>query len=278
MVSSFTTNKHIEKPGNNDYVDTWNVPVNSDWDTVDKALGGMASLTVTSLAGTYVLGFNDYQALIISITGTLTANVTYEFPSGVGGQWIVANNSTGAFKLTFASAGGGTSVNVAQGYNTLLASDGTNVKLSNDSPTTTAGATTQVIYNNGSVFAGSINLTFDGTDLTCGGVIYDAIGDVRTVPANAQTSAYVLAAADSGKYVSITTGGVTVPQNVFFAGDTITIYNNSSASQTITQGGGVTLRLVGTATIGNRTLAQYGVATVLCVGTNVFVITGAGLS
>ena len=36
--------------------------------------------------------------------------------------------------------------------------------------------------------------------------------------------------------------------------------------------------LAGTATTGNRTLAQRGVATVLCVGTNTFVISGAGLT
>jgi hypothetical protein len=36
--------------------------------------------------------------------------------------------------------------------------------------------------------------------------------------------------------------------------------------------------LVGTATTGNRTLAQRGVATVLCVGTDTFVIMGGGLT
>jgi hypothetical protein len=71
---------------------------------------------------------------------------------------------------------------------------------------------------------------------------------------------------------------VTIPQNVFSVGDAISIYNNSNSSQTITQGSGVTLRQAGTANTGNRTLAQYGVATVLCVASNVFVISGGGLS
>jgi hypothetical protein len=35
--------------------------------------------------------------------------------------------------------------------------------------------------------------------------------------------------------------------------------------------------LVGTSTTGNKTLAQRGIATVLCVGTNTFVISGGGL-
>ena len=99
-----------------------------------------------------------------------------------------------------------------------------------------------------------------------------------SIPQNSQTSAYSLVAADKGKHVSITTGGVTVPQTVFAAGDVVSIYNNSVSNQTITQGTGVTLRLAGSATVGNRTLAQYGVCTVLCVATNVFVISGQGLT
>ncbi len=94
------------------------------------------------------------------------------------------------------------------------------------------------------------------------------------VPQNAQTSAYTLVASDNGKHVSITTGGVTVPSGVFSAGNIITIYNNSGSNQTITQGASVTLREAGTANTGNRTLAQRGLATILCVASNEFVVTG----
>jgi basic membrane lipoprotein Med (substrate-binding protein (PBP1-ABC) superfamily) len=61
-------------------------------------------------------------------------------------------------------------------------------------------------------------------------------------------------------------------------GDVVSIYNNSAAAQTITQGASVTMYLAGTATTGNRTLAQRGVCTVLCVAANTFVIAGAGLT
>ena len=98
------------------------------------------------------------------------------------------------------------------------------------------------------------------------------------IPANAKTAAYTLIASDAGKHISITTGGVTIPQNVFSVGDAISIYNNSGSSQTITQGTGVTLRLPGTSLTGNRTLSQYGLCTVLCVASNVFVVSGSGLS
>lgn len=104
------------------------------------------------------------------------------------------------------------------------------------------------------------------------------LGGVRSIPQNSQTSAYILAASDIGKHISITTGGVTINTGIFSAGDAVSIYNNSGSSQIITQGTSVTLRSAGTANTGNRTLAQYGVCTVLCVGSETFVISGAGLS
>ncbi|MCP4789600.1 MAG: hypothetical protein GY881_05110, partial [Gammaproteobacteria bacterium] len=98
------------------------------------------------------------------------------------------------------------------------------------------------------------------------------------IPQNSQTSAYTLVAGDNGKHINITTGGVTVPSGVFSVGNVVSVYNDSGSNQTITQGSSVTLRLAGSATTGNRTLAQYGLATVLCVGSNEFVISGAGLT
>ena len=99
----------------------------------------------------------------------------------------------------------------------------------------------------------------------------------RNLPQNAQTSAYTLVASDTGKHISITTGGVTVPSGIFSVGDIVTIYNNSSSSQTITQGASVTLRQAGTSNTGNRSLDQYGTSTLLCVASDVFVISGSGL-
>ena len=117
--------------------------------------------------------------------------------------------------------------------------------------------------------------------LTDSGILSDSKGDFRSAPQNSQSGAYVLVATDSGKHISITTGGVTVNANIFSIGDMVTVYNNSGSSQNITQGTSVTLRLAGTATTGTRALAQYGVATLLCVtggATPTFACTGAGLT
>jgi hypothetical protein len=98
------------------------------------------------------------------------------------------------------------------------------------------------------------------------------------IPQNSKTSAYTLVAGDAGRHISITTGGITVPAGVFNVGDAISIYNNSANSQTITQGASTTLRLAGSAASGNRAIAQYGLGTILCVASNVFAVSGAGVS
>lgn len=110
-----------------------------------------------------------------------------------------------------------------------------------------------------------------------GDYVFDAYGNLRALPQNAQSGSYSLVASDVGRFVN-TTAGVTVPSGTFSIGDNVTIYNNSGSTITITQGGGVTLRQAGTSNTGNRSLALRGVCTVLCVASNEFVINGGGLT
>jgi hypothetical protein len=93
------------------------------------------------------------------------------------------------------------------------------------------------------------------------------------------TGAHALVVGDKGQLITITTGGVTVPTTTFAPGDVITIFNNSASPQTIGQDSGVAMYLAGTATTGDRTLAEYGICTVICVlGDAMFVISGMGLT
>lgn len=288
MASTFTTNKNIEKPAYNDYAANatgWSGPVNSDFDVIDKSFGGTTVKNPTGVSGTVNLIASEYQSAIIvfgvSITASavLTANVIYTIPSGVGGVWSIYNNTTGAFTVTFASLGGGTSVVLSQGVSTTVFSDGTNIRLCDDRVSSSApGSNTQVLFNSGGSIAASANLTVSSGTLTASVGFVDAIGNVRNVPLNSQSAVYTLVASDSGKVISITTGGVIVPSGIFSASNTISIYNNSSSSQTISQGGATLLRLAGTTTTGSRTLLSYGLMTLVCVGGDVFVATGAGLT
>jgi hypothetical protein len=110
-----------------------------------------------------------------------------------------------------------------------------------------------------------------------GDYVFDAYGNLRTLPQNAQSTSYVATAADVGRFIN-TTAGVTINTGVFAVGDNVTIYNNSGSTITITQGTSVTLRQAGTSNTGNRSLALRGVCTVLCVAAGEFVINGGGLT
>ena len=105
------------------------------------------------------------------------------------------------------------------------------------------------------------------------------------VPQNSKTSSYTLIATDVGKHIS-TNSNVIVPVTVFSSGDTVTIYNNSALDILISKQSGqeanITLYLAGTSTnTTNRTLAQRGLCTLLCIiggSTPTFVIAGSGLT
>ena len=118
--------------------------------------------------------------------------------------------------------------------------------------------------------------TINATTITTG-TVSDTKGEIRSVPQETKIASYVLQSSDHGKYIS-TTAGVTLNINTFTVGQNVTIFNNSSSVITITQGTSVTLYQVGTSNTGNRTLEQRGLATILCVDINKFVITGGGLN
>lgn len=88
---------------------TWDVPENYNEAALDLILGGTASVSVTGASGTVALTADKYQPLALRFTGTLTANVTYTVPSGVGGTWVVRNETTGSFTITLQSLTSGAS-------------------------------------------------------------------------------------------------------------------------------------------------------------------------
>jgi hypothetical protein len=157
-----TANKDLNEPLVNST--NWDVPLNANTAILDAALGGTTSFNVTGIGTTpVVLTTTQYQKLILNFTGVLSANVNYRIPSGVGGQWVVRNGSTGAFTLTISSGGLGTSFEVPQGSVRTVYSDGTNIRSTND----TVGSipSGSVAYSSGGVLTGTTGLTYNGTVL-----------------------------------------------------------------------------------------------------------------
>ena len=148
---------------------------------------------------------------------------------------------------------------------------------------TGVGVAASISVDGNAEFSGIVTATtfkgnITGTTGTFTGAVTDSKGNVRSIPANSQSGAYVAVAADAGKAIYISTGGVTINDSVFSAGDAVTIINNSGSNQTITQGSGVTLYNAADATTGNRTLAGRGMSTIWFVSASAAYISGAGLS
>lgn len=128
-------------------------------------------------------------------------------------------------------------------------------------------------------FTGTVTFP-DGSTASSSGIVgagpvSDGIGNVRTIPGNAQ-SGYTLVVGDNGKFID-SAGNVTVPSGVFSKGMNVLIYNNTTGNISVVSSG-VTVYLAGVGTTGTRTLAQKGFATLLCVGSNTFSIGGTGLT
>jgi hypothetical protein len=166
MTSTYSDNKRLELPGYNDYVDSWNIPLNADMTVLDKALGGSTLINATSSGGTVTLTSTQYQPLSIIISGTPTSAVYYTIPSGVGGQWTVTNSTVGAQKVYMVSAAGGSAVEILQGYTTMVSCDGSasGMRLSISTPSLAAGSTGQVQYNNNGYFGANSNFYWDITN------------------------------------------------------------------------------------------------------------------
>lgn len=164
MASTFTQNISIERPDHGGAVDTWDVPVNADWDTIDTVFGGVTNINAVAASGTVVLTLTQYRPRVIVITGLLTANVNYQFPSGIGGQWSIYNNTTGAFSITTSSGGGGLSLTILQGFSTLVWCDGTNVRQNLTAPLNAQGSNGYVQFNNNGALSGSGFLTFNNSN------------------------------------------------------------------------------------------------------------------
>lgn len=105
------------------------VTYNTAIDTLDNATAGILSLSVAG-SGDVTLNNNQASYKTYIFTGALTGNINIKFPAtgGSARQFIVFNNTTGAFTLTVkTTAGSSTGIAVTQTKKRLLWTDNTNV-------------------------------------------------------------------------------------------------------------------------------------------------------
>lgn len=209
------------------------------------------------------LGYTPYNAT--NPDGYITASVAASTYQPLDGDLTAIAALAGTTGLVRKTAANTYSLDTAT-YLTSITSGNVTTALGY-TPANKAGDTfTGPVTVNGAVnFSGALT----------SGDLADAVG-YKGLPQNARTSAYTLALSDIGKHISITTGGVVIPANASVAfpiGATVVVYNDSASTQTISITTD-TLRLAGTATVGTRTLAQRGLATLVKVTATEWVVTG----
>ena len=269
---------------------TWGQITNTNLLILEQAIGGYDAVNAASGATlTFSNGaLSNGKNQVLKLTGTISGAVNVVIPDSIEKTYIVENATSGAHTVTFkTSSGSGITWSATDKGKKILYSDGTNIEegVTSTGSLITGDITTNTIYtsnltvtNNTNVSGITIsdNVTAVNNITTTAGNMVDQIGEVRTVPVNTQGSTYTLVASDNGKVI-IASDTITVPSGVFSAGQTISIYNNTAGNISINRSS-VTMYWVTDGTNADRTLSTRGVATVLCVGTDTFVITGGLLT
>lgn len=174
----------------------------------------------------------------LTVTGTATinvANVTTFNPTITNAQ--LANSSATLGNSTITLGGTTTTVGNLTLQNANITSVSTpfpNSFLANSNVTigntaVNLGGTITTINNatlvNANVASGNVTVT----------TVSDQYGNVRAIAdVGSKTSAYTLTKADVGRYVTIGSGGsINITDNVFAAGDAVSIFNNTNANANI---------------------------------------------
>jgi hypothetical protein len=142
----------------------------------------------------------------------------------------------------------------------------------------------EITYGNvisvaGNIAGGNLSITGNITGNTGG----FAIGYLN-IPQVSLAANVTTALTDSGKHYYSTSASnlaLTIANNTsvsWAVGTAISLVNRGTGNITVAQDSGVSLYLAGNATAGNRTVTTYGMATLLNVAANIWMINGTGVS
>jgi microcystin-dependent protein len=111
MVSTFTPALQLEEPARGDYVNSWDLPANSNFTQIDNGVGGVTTLTVTT--GNVVLTQAQANSAILVINGTMTGNVNIFYPPTTGGRKLcIPNVAVAGFQLSIRGNSGADTVGI----------------------------------------------------------------------------------------------------------------------------------------------------------------------
>ena len=239
----------------------------STWGSLQKVWtsendGSSSGLDADKLDGLQATSFLRSDASSTLNGGMLTIRAN----SQVGNYWGVGLEYDGGWKHTNADSWGFAFRNNA--------ANGLQIKVAAEAGTNQSAATYKVLDIGGA----TQRLKYDNYDVWHAGssAISDTSGNLRITPISAKSGNYTLVATDTGKTIVRTGGNITVPSSMT-AGMVVTIINNANSTMSIVKGTVSTLRSTD-GSDATKTLAAYGVATVLYVSASSAFLTGSGLS
>jgi hypothetical protein len=266
MTTGNTTLLGLALPVEGELDGTWGDVVNdSITSLVDSAVAGTTTLSANAdvTLTTTVLAANQARQAILLWTasnGATTRNITAPAQSK---PYIVINAGTGSIVLR--GAGPTTGVTIVSGERCLAAWNGSDfVKVASSAAGNAAGSNTQVQYNSSGAFAGSANLTFDGTTLTVNDVIDSSLTANKPVFTNGSknlVSTGTLGADQGG------TGQTTYTDGQLLIGNTT---GNTLTKATLTAGTGISI------TNGNGSITIESSGGGGGTGSNIFLATNFG--
>jgi len=233
-------------------------PASDTFYIITDASGGTGTVTSVGLSLPAIFSVSGSP---VTGSGTLTATLANVSASGTSGQVFagpVAGSAAPAFRLL----------------------------LSDDIPTLPQSKITN-LQTNLADKAPLASPTFTGTPVLTTTTTVGASGPVigyRDIPITVTNAAYTFALTDAGKGFgkdNATAYTYTIPANAsvaFPVGTAITVFNNNATSNITIAITTDTLRLGGTTNTGSRTLAPFGVCTLLKVASTVWIASGAGLT
>lgn len=145
MANNYSSGKALlVEPGLGSYVNSWYLPVNSNFSVIDATMSGTTTINASSLTPGVpfaVLVFQNFeqnptpqtnplagQNLRVRVTGSLTFDISILIPAGTPGLWIIDNQTTGNFAVNVkTTATGSVGIQAKQGLMSLIFCDGTNV-------------------------------------------------------------------------------------------------------------------------------------------------------
>jgi len=274
--ASKTANYVLAAPNGSAGVPTFRAIVAADIPTLNQNTTG----TAAGLSATLAIASGGTNTTATPTAGGVTYGTgTAQAYSAVGtaGQVLTSNGSSAPTWTTVSGSGSVTSV--AATVPAFLSVTGSPITTSGTLAISYSGTALPVANGGTGTTTGSlVNCTVDGTN---------AVGYLN-VPQNAQGSSYTLVLGDAGKHIYNASGtGVTytIPLASAVAypiGTVISFVNWSSSAVTISIGFPDSMYLTGSGSTGNRTLAQYGIATITKIqglaSTGVWFISGSGLT